>query len=94
MLETEINEEELDDDNELYDLLSVEACVLAKKFWCSPVSHQSLNWQSLVQQFLKEGSFRAMYHMRHESFCELAHLPAFSLAYGQYKAGVQPKSWR
>jgi hypothetical protein len=74
MFETELNEEDLDDDDELCDLLSVAACVLAKKIRGSPVSRQRLNWQSHVQQLLKEGTFRAMYRMRHESFCELVHL--------------------
>ncbi len=79
MFESELNEDKLDDDDELYDLLSVAACVLAKKFWCSPVIHQRLNWQSHVQQLLKEGTFRAMYRMHHESFCELVCLLSPSL---------------
>jgi hypothetical protein len=74
IFESELNEEELDDDDELYDLLSAAACVLAEKIRCSPVICQRHNWQSHVQQLLKEGAFRAMYHMHHESFCELVHL--------------------
>ncbi len=45
-----------------------------KKNRGSPVSHQRLNWQSYVQQLLKEGTFWAMYRMHHESFYELVHL--------------------
>jgi hypothetical protein len=87
MFGTELNEEELDDDDELYDLLSVAACVLAKNFRCSPVSRQRLNWQSHVRQLLKEGTFRAMYRMHHESFCELVRLLSPLLT-------VNIKQWR
>jgi hypothetical protein len=69
----QVSEAESDEDD-IYDLCSVAACILAKKFHCSPLFWERLNWQSHVNHLLKEGSFRSMYRMQYGSFCELVRL--------------------
>jgi hypothetical protein len=73
MFTPQVSQAESDEDD-IYDLCSVAACILAKKFRCSPLFRERLNWQSHVNHLLKEGSFRSMYHMQYGSFCELVRL--------------------
>ena len=69
MFTPQVSQAESDEDD-IYDLCSVAACILAKKFHCSPLFQERLNWQSHVNHLLKESSFCSMYG----SFCELVRL--------------------
>jgi hypothetical protein len=86
--------------DDIYDLYSVAACILAKKFCCSPLFRERLNWQSHVNHLLKEGSFCSMYRMQYGSFCELVRLLPFLMvsvrslsARIQYHTGTEIPTW-
>lgn len=78
MFTPQISEAEAEEED-IYELCSVAACILAKKFRCSPLFRERMNWQSHVNHLLKEGSFRSFYRMQYESFCELVRLLSPSL---------------
>ena len=78
MFTPQVSEAESDEDD-IYKLCSVAACILAKKIRCSPLFRERLNWQSHVNHLLKEGSFCSMYPMEYGSFCELVRLLSPSL---------------
>ena len=67
MFTPQISEAEADEED-IYELCSVAACILAKNFRASPLFRERLNWESHVNHLLKEGSFRSMYHMQYGSF--------------------------
>ena len=67
MFTPQISEAESDEDD-VYELCSVAACILANNFRCSPLLRERLNWQSHVNHLLKEGSFCSMYHMDYGFF--------------------------
>jgi hypothetical protein len=73
MYTPQISEAESDEDV-IYELRSVAACILANKFRCSPLFQESH-----VNHLLKEGSFHPMYRMEYGSFCELVRLVSPSL---------------
>jgi hypothetical protein len=62
MFTPQVSEAESDEDD-IHELCSVAACILAKKFRCSPLFWERLNWQSHVTHLLKEGYFCSMYYM-------------------------------